>query len=74
VRGIGGAGKIAPGGRGRRLRPGLAAKPVIDVQVSVAAFEPIEPFKAPLERMGYVFRRADEWAQLLGWSPGPSDS
>jgi GrpB-like predicted nucleotidyltransferase (UPF0157 family) len=136
---------------------GLAAKPVIDVQVSVAAFEPIETFKVPLERMGYVYRadnlertkryfreapgrrrthvhvrragsfseqfplllrdylrqhggaaaefaavkrqlaerfrydragytdaknpyvwelirRADEWAQLLGWSPGPSDS
>jgi GrpB-like predicted nucleotidyltransferase (UPF0157 family) len=35
---------------------GLAAKPVIDVQISVAAFEPIEAFKDPLERLGYVFR------------------
>jgi GrpB-like predicted nucleotidyltransferase (UPF0157 family) len=36
--------------------PGLAAKPVIDVQVSVAAFEPLAAFKQPLERLGYVFR------------------
>ena len=35
---------------------GLAAKPVIDVQISVAAFEPIETFKDPLERLGYVYR------------------
>jgi GrpB-like predicted nucleotidyltransferase (UPF0157 family) len=136
---------------------GLAAKPVIDVQISVAAFEPVEAFKDPLERLGYVYRadnaertkryfreapgrrrthihvrragsfseqfplllrdylrqhddeaaafaavkrrlaerfrhdragytdaknpyvwevirRADEWAQLQGWSPGPSDA
>jgi GrpB-like predicted nucleotidyltransferase (UPF0157 family) len=36
--------------------PGLAAKPVIDVQISVAAFEPIEAFKDPLEQLGYVYR------------------
>jgi GrpB-like predicted nucleotidyltransferase (UPF0157 family) len=36
--------------------PGLAAKPVIDVQISVAAFEPIEPYKDPLEQLGYVYR------------------
>ena len=35
---------------------GLAAKPIIDVQISVAAFEPIETFKDPLERLGYVYR------------------
>jgi GrpB-like predicted nucleotidyltransferase (UPF0157 family) len=35
---------------------GLAAKPVIDVQVSVAAFEPVEAFKDPLERLSYVYR------------------
>ena len=33
-----------------------AAKPVIDVQISVAAFEPIEAFKDPLEQLGYVYR------------------
>jgi GrpB-like predicted nucleotidyltransferase (UPF0157 family) len=36
--------------------PGLAAKPVIDIQVSVAAFDPLQAFKQPLERLGYVYR------------------
>jgi GrpB-like predicted nucleotidyltransferase (UPF0157 family) len=36
--------------------PGLAAKPIIDVQISVAAFEPVEAFKDPLEQLGYVYR------------------
>src|SRR5262245_46826015 len=36
--------------------PGLADKPVIDVQISVAAFKPIEAFKDPLEQLGYVYR------------------
>ncbi|MGI5288531.1 GrpB family protein [Nonomuraea polychroma] len=34
--------------------PGLAAKPVIDVQISVESFEPLEAFKPPLERLGFV--------------------
>jgi GrpB-like predicted nucleotidyltransferase (UPF0157 family) len=36
--------------------PGLAAKPIIDVQISVAAFEPLDAFRSPLEGLGYVFR------------------
>jgi GrpB-like predicted nucleotidyltransferase (UPF0157 family) len=36
--------------------PGLAAKPVIDVQISIAALEPVKPFKEPLERLGLVYR------------------
>jgi GrpB-like predicted nucleotidyltransferase (UPF0157 family) len=36
--------------------PGLAAKPVIDIQVSVASFEPLDAFRRPLEALGYVFR------------------
>ena len=36
--------------------PGLAAKPIIDVQISVAAFAPLDAFGEPLERLGYVFR------------------
>ncbi|MDP4509025.1 GrpB family protein [Nonomuraea turcica] len=36
--------------------PGLAAKPVIDIQISVRSFEPLEAFKAPLERLGLVHR------------------
>jgi GrpB-like predicted nucleotidyltransferase (UPF0157 family) len=31
--------------------PGLAAKPIIDIQVSVAAFDPLEAFRTPLERL-----------------------
>jgi GrpB-like predicted nucleotidyltransferase (UPF0157 family) len=36
--------------------PGLAAKPVIDVQISVQSFEPLEGFRAPLESLGLVYR------------------
>ena len=36
--------------------PGLVAKPVIDGQISVAALEPVAPFKEPLERLGFVYR------------------
>jgi GrpB-like predicted nucleotidyltransferase (UPF0157 family) len=35
---------------------GLDAKPIIDMQVSVGAFEPVEPFLKPLEACGYVWR------------------
>ena len=35
--------------------PGLAAKPIIDVQVAVASFEPLDAYRAPLEGLGYVF-------------------
>jgi GrpB-like predicted nucleotidyltransferase (UPF0157 family) len=36
--------------------PGLAAKPVIDIQISVADFEPLDAYRLPLERLGYIFR------------------
>jgi GrpB-like predicted nucleotidyltransferase (UPF0157 family) len=36
--------------------PGLAAKPIIDIQISVASFEPLDAFRVPFERLGYVFR------------------
>ena len=36
--------------------PGLAAKPIIDVQVSVESFNPMEPYRVPLEEGGFVFR------------------
>ena len=35
---------------------GLAAKPIIDVQISVAAFDPPGEYRMPLESLGYVFR------------------
>jgi GrpB-like predicted nucleotidyltransferase (UPF0157 family) len=40
--------------------PGLAAKPILDLQVSVAALEPRERYGAPLERLGYLFVPAPE--------------
>ncbi|MQB46514.1 GrpB family protein [Rhizobium sp. ICMP 5592] len=32
---------------------GLAAKPIIDIQISVEAFDPIGALVAPLQRCGY---------------------
>jgi GrpB-like predicted nucleotidyltransferase (UPF0157 family) len=34
--------------------PDLAAKPILDLQLSVAALEPREPYVAPLERLCYL--------------------
>jgi GrpB-like predicted nucleotidyltransferase (UPF0157 family) len=39
---------------------GLAAKPVIDVQISVAALEPMAPYLAPLEHMGFIWHAAND--------------
>ena len=36
--------------------PGLAAKPIIDVQVSVASLEPVDPYRSALEECGFVWR------------------
>jgi len=36
--------------------PGLAAKPVIDLQISVVRLEPVDPFGEPLQRLGIVYR------------------
>lgn len=36
--------------------PGLDAKPIIDIQISVASFEPLNAFKEPLEKLGFVFK------------------
>jgi GrpB-like predicted nucleotidyltransferase (UPF0157 family) len=35
---------------------GLAAKPVIDIQISVADFEPLAAYRLPLEHLRYIFR------------------
>jgi len=40
--------------------PGLAAKPVIDVQLSVASFDPHDAYAAPLAALGYEYRTDDE--------------
>jgi GrpB-like predicted nucleotidyltransferase (UPF0157 family) len=36
--------------------PGLDAKPIIDMQISVIAFEPLAAYRLPLERLGFLFR------------------
>lgn len=36
--------------------PGLAAKPVIDIQVSVAALEPVSAYQHQIENCGFVWR------------------
>lgn len=36
--------------------PGLDAKPIIDIQISVRSFEPLAAFRLPIETLGYVFR------------------
>lgn len=40
--------------------PGLDAKPIIDVQISVAAFEPLAAFRVPLESCGFLLRPKPE--------------
>jgi GrpB-like predicted nucleotidyltransferase (UPF0157 family) len=35
--------------------PGLAAKP-INIQISVAAFDPMKPYRLPLEDLGFQYR------------------
>jgi GrpB-like predicted nucleotidyltransferase (UPF0157 family) len=45
--------------------PGLAAKPILDLQLSVAAIEPRSPYAGPLERLGYLFVLTDESPDYL---------
>lgn len=35
---------------------GLAAKPIVDVQISVLDFEPVDRYRDPLEALGFVLR------------------
>jgi len=39
---------------------GLAAKPVIDILVSVRSFDPLEAYGEALERLGFAFRPDDQ--------------
>jgi GrpB-like predicted nucleotidyltransferase (UPF0157 family) len=47
--------------------PGLAAKPVIDIQVSVASLQPLDVLVAPLAAIGYVHVPGadDSWCPFL---------
>jgi GrpB-like predicted nucleotidyltransferase (UPF0157 family) len=40
--------------------PGMAAKPIVDIQVSVASFDPAERYDEPLSALGYEHRSDDE--------------
>jgi GrpB-like predicted nucleotidyltransferase (UPF0157 family) len=40
--------------------PGLSAKPIVDIQVLVASFDPWSAYGVPLERLGYQFRDDEE--------------
>jgi hypothetical protein len=44
----------------RRRCRGFAAKPILDLQLSVAAIEPRARYVEPLERLGYLFVPAPE--------------
>jgi GrpB-like predicted nucleotidyltransferase (UPF0157 family) len=52
--------------------PGLAAKPVIDVQVSVKALEPVTPYREPLQGLGFVYRadNAERTKRYFREAPG----
>lgn len=52
--------------------PGLAAKPVIDVQISVETLEPVGPFRDPLEGLGFVYRadNAERTKRYFREAPG----
>jgi GrpB-like predicted nucleotidyltransferase (UPF0157 family) len=51
--------------------PGLAAKPVIDIQVSVLSLEPLEPFQAALAPLGYKFVSLGEFDRAYPWFAKP---
>src|SRR6476661_5483981 len=44
--------------------PGLAAKPIIDIELYVRQLEPMEPYRVPLETLGYVFQFDPEMPDL----------
>jgi GrpB-like predicted nucleotidyltransferase (UPF0157 family) len=39
--------------------PGLAAKPIIDVQISVGALEPMDVYRPQIESLGFVWRESN---------------
>jgi GrpB-like predicted nucleotidyltransferase (UPF0157 family) len=52
--------------------PGLAAKPIIDVQISVASFEPFDTICTPTEGLGYAWRadNPDRMKRYFREAPG----
>ncbi len=52
--------------------PGLAAKPVIDIQVSLASLTPFAPLVAALERLGYVHVALGEFDRVYPFFAKPA--
>lgn len=52
--------------------PGLAAKPIIDIHVSVGSLEPLDRYRAPLEAVGHIFRadNPDKTKRYFREAPG----
>jgi GrpB-like predicted nucleotidyltransferase (UPF0157 family) len=68
------------GARARRIEhvgstavPGLAAKPVIDIQVSVQSLEPPEEFQAALAPLGYRFVSNGDFDLEYPWFAKPGE-
>jgi GrpB-like predicted nucleotidyltransferase (UPF0157 family) len=53
--------------------PGLAAKPVIDIQVSVQSLEPLEPYRVALAPLGYKFVSVGEFDRVYPWFAKPGE-
>jgi GrpB-like predicted nucleotidyltransferase (UPF0157 family) len=53
--------------------PGLDAKPILDVQISVATFEPLVAFRVPLESCGFEFRPKPEELSRRYFRERPGD-
>ena len=51
--------------------PGLAAKPIIDIQISVAQVQPMDPYRPALEGLGY---RHTPIPTPTGWCATPSSA
>ena len=53
--------------------PGLAAKPIVDMQISVATVQPVDPYRTVLEHLGYRFKFDPEFPDypFFGKPPVP---
>jgi 16S rRNA processing protein RimM len=49
--------------------PGMTAKPIVDIQLSVLRLEPMDPYRRPLEDLGYAFVELpdNERMPFFGW-------
>ena len=72
LRGVLGAVAVRIEHVGSTAVPGLAAKPVIDVQLSVSSFEPPDAYRDPLQALGYHYRSDDEQEHRFFALDGPN--